>query len=56
MFIGTEIYVNEDLCKEIIQLRRKGLWDEVRRLCDDGKYVVLRYVKIVSREFHNIGH
>ena len=49
-FKDTGIYVNEEFCKETIQIR-KGLWDEVKRLRDDGKYAVIQYDKIVSREF-----
>ncbi|XP_065679760.1 uncharacterized protein LOC136094097 [Hydra vulgaris] len=47
---GTGIYVNEDFAKETIESRRM-LWEEVKMLRLEGKYAVIKYDKIVSREF-----
>nr|XP_047138797.1 uncharacterized protein LOC124814805 [Hydra vulgaris] len=47
---GTGIYVNEDFAKETMESRRM-LWEEVKKLRLEGKYAVIKYDKIVSREF-----
>ena len=44
------IYINEDYCKETTD-KRKELWNEVKRLREQGKYAVIRYNKIVQNEF-----
>nr|XP_047137525.1 uncharacterized protein LOC124814025 [Hydra vulgaris] len=47
---GTGIYVNEDFAKETMESRRM-LWEEVKKLRLEAKYAVIKYDKIVSREF-----
>ena len=44
---NTGIYINEDFCKETNELRKK-LWEDVKRLRQDGKYAVIQYNKIVT--------
>ncbi|XP_065639545.1 uncharacterized protein LOC136072299 [Hydra vulgaris] len=49
---GTGIYINEDFAQETIEHRRK-LWEEVKKLRSEGKYAILKYDKIFSRDFKN---
>ncbi|XP_065640541.1 uncharacterized protein LOC136073104 [Hydra vulgaris] len=49
---GTGIYMNEDFAQETIEHRRK-LWEEVKKLRSEGKYAILKYDKIFSRDFKN---
>ena len=47
---NSGIYVNEDFSKDTIEIRKK-LWENVLKLRREGKYAVLRYDKIFTREF-----
>ncbi|XP_065683441.1 uncharacterized protein LOC136096187 [Hydra vulgaris] len=47
---GTGLYVNEDFAPETTELRRK-LWEEVKKLRSEGKYAIIKYDKIFSRDF-----
>ena len=47
----SDFYIREDYTKERILIRKK-LWEEVENLCKKGKYAVLEYNKIVTRDFH----
>jgi hypothetical protein len=49
---GTGIYINEDFAQATIEHRRK-LWEEVKKLRSEGKYAILKYDKIFSRDFHD---
>ena len=42
--------VREDFSKEAVEIRKK-LWDQVKKLREDGKYAVIKYDKIVTRDF-----
>ncbi|XP_065678105.1 uncharacterized protein LOC136093113 [Hydra vulgaris] len=46
---GTGLYINEDFAQETIYHRRK-LW-EVKKLRSEGKYAILKYDKIFTRDF-----
>ena len=43
----TTYLVREDFCKETAEIRKK-LWDQVKKLWEDGKYAVIKYNKIVT--------
>ena len=55
--------MGEDFSKETVEIRKK-LWDQVKKLREDGKYAVIKYDKIVVRDFQprlskhekNVGH
>ncbi|XP_065675883.1 uncharacterized protein LOC136092092 [Hydra vulgaris] len=47
---GTGLYINEDFAQETIYHRRK-LWEEVKKLRSEGKYAILKYYKIFTRDF-----
>ena len=47
---GTGVYINEDFSRETVIIRQK-LWEEVKALREKGKYAVLQYDRIVSRDF-----
>ena len=42
--------VRENFSKETVEIRKK-LWDQVKKLREDGKYAVIKYDKIVTRDF-----
>ena len=42
--------VREDVPKETFQIRKK-LWGQVKNLREDGKYAVIKYYKLVARDF-----
>ena len=42
--------VREDVSKETIEIRKK-IWDQVEKLREYGKYAVIKYDKIVTRDF-----
>ena len=44
------IFINEDFSKETTAIR-KTLWNEVLELRQKGKYAILQYDKIISRDF-----
>ena len=46
----TTYSVREDFSKETVEIRKK-LWDQVKKLREDGKYAVIKYDKIVTRHF-----
>ena len=46
----TTYSVREDFSKETVEIRKK-LWDQVKKLQEDGKYAVIKYDKIVMRDF-----
>ena len=46
----TTYSVREDFSKETVEIRKK-LWDQVKKLREDGKYAVIKYDKIVTRDF-----
>ena len=46
----TNIYIYEDFSKETMAIR-KSLWDEVKKVQQQGKYAVIKYDKIYSSEF-----
>ena len=46
----TMYSVREDVSKETVQIRRK-LWDQVNKLREDGKHAVIKFDKIVTRDF-----
>ena len=46
----TTYSVREDFYKETVDARKK-LWDQVKKLREDRKYAVIKYVKIVTRNF-----
>ena len=46
----TTYSVREDFSKETVEIRKK-LWDQVKKFREDGKYVVIKYDKIVTRDF-----
>ena len=41
----TTYSVREDFSKETVEIRKK-LWDQVKKLREDGKYAVIKYDKI----------
>ena len=46
----TAYSVREDFSKGTVEIR-KTLWDQVKKLREDGKYPVIKYDKIVTRDF-----
>ena len=46
----TSYSVREDFSKETVEMRKK-LWDQVKKLRGDGKYTVIKYDKIFTRDF-----
>ena len=46
----TGIFIYEDFSRETVLIRQK-LWEEVKKLQDQGKYAVLNYDKILTRDF-----
>ena len=46
---NTNIFINEDFCKETVEIR-KSLMPKVKELREQGKYAIISYDKIVSRE------
>ena len=46
----TMYSVREDVSKETVQIRKK-LWDQVNKLREDGKHAVIKFDKIVTRDF-----
>ena len=46
----TTYSVREDFSKETVEIRKK-LWYQIKKLREDGKYAVINYDKIVSRDF-----
>ena len=47
----TTYSVREDFSKETVGIRKK-LWDQVKKLQEDGKYAAIKYDKIVTtRDF-----
>ena len=42
--------VREDVSKETIEIRKK-IWDQVEKLREYEKYAVIKYDKIVTRDF-----
>ena len=46
----TSYSVREDFSKETVEIRKK-LWDQVKKLRGDGKYAVIKYDKIFTRDF-----
>ena len=49
---NTGIYINEDFSKETTEIR-KILWEKVKQLRDQGKYVLIKYDLIYKRDFKN---
>lgn len=47
----TGIYINEDYSKETMVIRQE-LWKKVLELRKEGKYAILQYDKIYSRNFY----
>ena len=47
---GSGIYINEDFSKETTE-KRKRLWNDIKRLRDEGKFAILQYDRIVTKEF-----
>ena len=47
---NTGIFINEDFSKETIE-KRKKLWEDVIKLRKEGKYAILKYDRIYSRDF-----
>jgi DNA anti-recombination protein RmuC len=47
---GSGIYINEDYAKETM-LERKKLWEEVKRLRNEGKFAIIKFDKIYCRDF-----
>ena len=45
---NTGIFINEDFSKETIE-KRKKLWEDVIKLRKEGKYAILKYDRIYSR-------
>ena len=46
----TTYSVREDFSKETVEIRKK-LWEQVKKFREDGKYAVIKYDKIVTRDF-----
>ena len=40
----------EDFSKETVEIRKK-LWDKIQKLREDGKYAVIKYDKIIMKDF-----
>ena len=49
-YIYIYTYIYEDFSKETMAIR-KSLWDEVKKLKQQGKYAVIKHDKIYSSEF-----
>ena len=49
-FKDTTYLVREGFSQETVEIRKK-LWDQVNKLREDGKYAVIKYDKIVMRDF-----
>ena len=47
---GTGIFINEDFSSET-NVIRKRLWEDVKELRKKGKYAILQYDRILSRDF-----
>ena len=47
---GTGVFIHEDFSRETVVIRQK-LWEEVKQLREKGKYAVLKYDKIFTRDF-----
>ena len=48
----TGIYINEDFSKETTEIRKR-LWEQVKKLRDQGKYAIIKYDQIYQRDFKN---
>ena len=46
---GTGYFINEDFSKEVLTITEENL-EKVNKLRDKGKYAVLFYEKVISRE------
>ena len=46
----TMYSIREDVSKGTVEIRKK-LWDQVNKLREDGKYAVIKFDKIVTRDF-----
>ena len=46
----TTYLVREDFSKETVEIRKK-LWDQVKKLREDGKCAFIKYDKIITRDF-----
>ena len=46
----TTYSVREDFSKETVEIRKK-LSDQVKKLREDGNYAVIKYDKIVTKDF-----
>ena len=51
---GTDIYVNEDFCKDTVEVRKK-LWEQVKKLRGEGKIAYLNY-RSISQKRGDISH
>ena len=47
---GTGVFIHEDFSRETVVIRQK-LWEEVKQLREKGKYAVLKYDRIFTRDF-----
>ena len=47
---GSGIFIHEDFSRETVLIRQK-LWEEVKQLREKGKYAILQYDRIFSRDF-----
>ena len=43
-------WVRENFSKETVEIRKK-LWDQAKKLREDGKYAIIKYDKIVTSDF-----
>ena len=49
--VDTNVYIHGDFPKETMAIR-KLLWEEVKKLRQQGKYAVVKYDKTYFNEFH----
>ena len=49
--VDTNVYIHGDFPKETMAIR-KLLWEEVKKLRQQGKYAVVKYDKTYFSEFH----
>ena len=49
---GTGIFINEDFSRETVEIRKKK-WEKVLELRAQGKYAILQYDQIISRDFRS---
>ena len=46
---GSDVYINENFSRGKTELRKK-MWDEVKQLRSEGKFVYLNYRSIITRD------